>query len=874
MSPDVTQKTAILKKLWDHPKTKEALANYKPQFWLFDGRKLAWSSVPLDRGEVRFSVDLDGGKPVQANRKGGSNLFYVTIRQTTEIKIAALQGYLDRKIDFNNVVQEALNFLDHLIRETPSKNLLAIKRNFYHRNGSGRRLMDGSIVEVHQGTYASLRLSHNLAHGGIGMALNADVSNTCFWTGKQTADQLICHYLASCERRWYALKPSDLAKELRPVNIEGRLGQSDAFKHLRKFRKLRFTVRHSNRAAAANDKVYTIQDFTFDPKYGPEGVNAKNKTFPQDDGKEISVVDYYGKKYAAFLRYPFLPLIDAGKGGFIPMEFAWIEPMQRYAFKLNPDQTAAMIKIAVTRPEVRKQNIQRQMSYLDQANDPVLAHYGAHFETEFTKTQARLLPAPTVNFSVGTATPGTSGRWDLRGKRFWKSNVVPLLAWGFVVMDNCVALPQLQQFAKTFRTTFVGHGGICSADPLLLNAPGDIKTNPAQVVSWAHGQITNSKKMFTQLLFVVVQHRNSPHYIRLKKSGDCRFGILTQVVNGGHVAKNSGQYHSNICLKVNAKLGGATSRTMPPWKTPGTYFPRERPTMIIGVDISHAAPGGDAASTAAMTMSIDPDATRYAAVVESNGYRVEMLTPSNVQMMIGKLSNEWKKEHGNSFPAHIIYFRDGVAEGQFAHVIEQEVQEMKSFFQRVAGGKPIPKFTVIIATKRHHIRLFPLPNKGDRNGNVLPGTLVERDVTHPFMFDFYLNSHAAIQGTARPVHYHVIMDEMNCPVNDLQKMIYYQCYSYARSTTPVSLHPAVYYAHLACNRARAHEATSSTDSARTGSKGHEMIREQESQGLSSVNLRNTAAPALLPLGGRPESAELANGEAAQRRFLPRTMWYI
>lgn len=870
MSPDCTQKTAILKKLWDHPTTKQALAPYKPQFWLFDGRKLAWSSVPLDRGEVRVTVDLDEGKPPTKGKT--PNKFYVTIRQTTEIRIEALQGYLDRKIDFNNVVQEALNFLDHLIRETPSKNLLAIKRNFYHRQGQGRPLMDGSVVEVHQGTYASLRLSHNLAHGGIGMALNADVSNTCFWVGKQTVDQLICNFLGSCERRYASARPSELGKHLQPVAIEDRWGQSDAFKHLRKLRKLRFTVRHPNRGAS--DKVYTIQDFTFDAKAGRDGVNAKNKFFSQDDGTQISVADYYSRKYNAFLRYPNLPLIDAGKGGFIPMEFAWVEPMQRYAFKLNPDQTAAMIKIAVTKPEVRKKNIERQVSYLNQASDPVLAHYGAHFEREFTKTQARILPPPAVNFSNGAANPGTSGRWDLRGKKFWKANAAPLLSWGFVVMDNCVNLNQLQQFSRTFKTTFAGHGGICKSDPVLLNTPTDIGNNPAQVIAWAHAEVMKQQGLFTQLLFVVVQHKNSPHYIRLKKSADCRFGILTQVVNGGHVAKNSGQYHSNICLKVNAKLGGATSRTLPPWKTTGTYFPKERPTMIIGVDISHAAPGGDAPSTAAMTMSIDPDATRYAAVVESNGYRAEMLTPSNVQMMIGKLSSEWRKEHGNSFPTHIIYFRDGVAEGQFAHVIEQEVQEMKAFFQTAAPGKALPKFTVIIATKRHHVRLFPLQGKGDRNGNVLPGTLVERDVTHPFMFDFYLNSHAAIQGTARPVHYHVIMDEMNCPVNDLQKMIYYQCYSYARSTTPVSLHPAVYYAHLACNRARAHEQTSTTDSARTGSKGHEMIREQESLGLSAASLRNTAAPLLLPLGGRPESKDLSKGEETQRRFLPRTMWYI
>ena len=96
---------------------------------------------------------------------------------------------------------------------------------------------------------------------------------------------------------------------------------------------------------------------------------------------------------------------------------------------------------------------------------------------------------------------------------------------------------------------------------------------------------------------------------------------------------------------------------------------------------------------------------------------------------------------------------------------------------------------MIVASKRHHIRFFPKERSpaADKNMNPCPGVLVEKDVTHPFEYDFYLNSHSAIQGTARPTHYHVLMDEANIPPNELQNMIYEHCYQYMRSTTPVSL---------------------------------------------------------------------------------------
>ncbi|KAG6237720.1 hypothetical protein E4U25_002418 [Claviceps purpurea] len=876
VSPDTGVKSALMKKIWQHESTKQALQKYMYQKWIFDGRKLAWAPCLVDKSEIRFTVDLDEGKKSPDRPSRNTNQFFIVLRATAQVQISAIRGYLDRKVQFNTSVQVALNFMDHLLRQWPSQHMVAIKRNFYPQGQKGKLLMDGNVLEVHKGTYASIRMSHNLVQGGTGLALNADVSNTVFWTGPQPVDQLVCNFLGVCERRWKGLNPASLAKELRPVrDRQGNWQASDAFKYMRKMRKLKFTIHHSNRVAS--DKVYTILDFAFDAKHGAEGATAKVVTFDQD-GTKVTVADYYQQKYKANLKNAGLPLINAGKGGFIPMEFAIIQPMQRYTFKLNPEQTAAMIKIAVTRPKQRREDIERNVAGLQLSSDPYLKAYGVEFDSTFTKTEARILPAPVVHFGKDQADPKFSGRWDLRGKKFWKQNFAPLKNWGFIVMDNCVNFPQLQAFAKTFRTTFLGHGGLCPADGLLLNVPGNVRGDVAQAIAWAHAEISKARG-YTQLLFVVVGHKNSPHYERLKKSADCRFGILSQVVNASAVATNNGQYHSNVCLKVNAKLGGATARTMPPWKAQTTYFPKDRPTMMIGVDISHGAPDGKTPSTAAMTMAVDRDALRYAAVVESNGYRVEMLTAANVHFMIGTLSKYWMAGHDGAFPKHIIYFRDGVSEDQFAHVIDQEIRQIKLYLREKAPALPMPKFTVIVATKRHHIRFFPQKGKGDRNDNPLPGTLVEREVTHPFMWDFYLSSHVAIQGTARPVHYHVILDEMGVPVNDLQKMIYQQCYSYARSTTPVSLHPAVYYAHLAGARARAHENIATSEGFRAGPKGHEMIRDQVAKGQDKKagldDLRGMEAPPLLPLGGRPEANNPpADGEMRQRDFMRGTMWYI
>jgi eukaryotic translation initiation factor 2C len=532
-----------------------------------------------------------------------------------------------------------------------------------------------------------------------------------------------------------------------------------------------------------------------------------------------------------------------------------------------------MIKAAVTRPNIRRAAIEKFRDQLNWPNDPYFKGFGIRVNPKFAQVKARLLPPPKIQFgpqSNGMVEPGFSGRWDLRGKKFLLPNTLELASWGFLILEDSCQEGAALQFAQSFANIYRGHGGNVTGKPVIVSSQ---RRNPnvAEALDIAFMEIAKQNKRGTQLIFIVLRSKGIGSYERIKKNADCRWGVLTQCVLGKHVVANQNQYHSNVCMKVNAKLGGTTSRIPGPNPNqPVSPFFRV-PTMMIGVDVSHASPGSLVASVASMTMSMDPNAARYAATAETNGFRVEVLSQANIRGFFDILLPIWMSNIKQP-PQHLYYFRDGVSEGQFAHVLEFEVKGMKAaltaWYKRQYPERVVnlPKFTVIIATKRHHIRFFPPSNTGDRNGNPKPGTLVEREVTHPFHWDFYLCSHVAIQGTARPVHYHVILDEANCVPDNLQKMIYEQCYQYARSTTPVSLHPAVYYAHLASNRARCHEDIPSSLGPRTGSKGHASVRDKLAQ-----DMRIEDKPQPIPLLGLG-CGDQAN--PAQRDFITRTMWYI
>jgi eukaryotic translation initiation factor 2C len=524
-----------------------------------------------------------------------------------------------------------------------------------------------------------------------------------------------------------------------------------------------------------------------------------------------------------------------------------------------------MIKIAVTRPNVRKANIMQGFAQLNLTRDPYLTEFGIQVSPAMQVTNARLLANPEITFGAnGKINPRMTGRWDLRGKQFFDPNRKPITSWGFVVCGNACDVQAAEAFASKFTQTYRGHGANIQVAAHVMHLPFTIG-DYGVICKEAWTTIGNRFKAFPQMIFFIVPDKNSLVYERIKKNMDCRFCCLSQVMVGENVKKANAQYMSNVAMKVNAKLGGATCKVAGPTPNPPFF---KVPTMMIGVDVTHAATGSGAPSIAAVTVSMDKFATRYAAGVQSNGWRQELLMAPTIQYVFPRLLRQWITDN-KCAPMHVYFFRDGVDEGQFQKVLEHELNEFRRVFRDCNAGDP--KFTIIVATKRHHIRFFPKPgdnSTGDRNSNPLPGTLVEHDATHPHHFDFYLCSHVAIQGTARPVHYQVIYDEANVPADHLQKMIYHQCYQYVRSTTPVSLHPAIYYAHLAAARAKAHENIAASAKEHQPPAGKEGF--PTSKAVSEVYsnpAKSGDAPPLMPMNN-------ASITPANVQFINTTMWYI
>ena len=222
------------------------------------------------------------------------------------------------------------------------------------------------------------------------------------------------------------------------------------------------------------------------------------------------------------------------------------------------------------------------------------------------------------------------------------------------------------------------------------------------------------------------------------------------------------------------------------------------------------------------------------------------------------------------FPKNILFYRDGVSTGQFAKVRDEELLQIKEACKEAGCGTV--NVTVVVAVKRHHTRFYPATSLSDKNGNCVPGTLVDSAITSPHYSDFYLQSHHGLKGTAIPTHYVVIANEIGFTDTRLQELTYKLCYTYARATIGVSYAPPAYYADRLCERGRSY--LRNYFSPDKGSQHYQRyltaqqnIKEGEADSLAQ---KIAALPVVQPRPGRNaarKSAEQVGIERAHQRHL-------
>ena len=227
-------------------------------------------------------------------------------------------------------------------------------------------------------------------------------------------------------------------------------------------------------------------------------------------------------------------------------------------------------------------------------------------------------------------------------------------------------------------------------------------------------------------LVMIFCPKNDQMYHEVKFYGETEiktFGYCTQIISENNVSNKIGKggieaYISNVLLKINVKLGGI-NQIVDPVQMPAVL--KKSRVMVIGADVTHAAheQGFSSKSVpyslAALCASYDDKFIKYyttARVQEKligEGQQSQEMITSIDEMFIESIKN-FHKHNGGKLPDHIVYYRDGVSEGQFQTVLNEEIGRISGTFGSIgekAKVKFAPKITLVIVGKRHHTRIRP-----------------------------------------------------------------------------------------------------------------------------------------------------------------------
>jgi len=502
--------------------------------------------------------------------------------------------------------------------------------------------------------------------------------------------------------------------------------------------------------------------------------------------------------------------VEVGSGALIPLELCQVPPGQIMRKQVPPDKAKLVLEFATKKPQERLGSIRKGLEVLDYGNSEYIDSFEMSVNTESPlRLQARVLTPPKLKYGPKSKQPVITpahGAWNMVDKRFFRP--VTIERWVIVIYerrerfnDNAVR-DLISGLIASCRDVGIS---IVETDPVYKYENGQGRI--ADQLRAAGRDCFNKHKQPPKLVVVVLPEGGNDIYTAVKHFGDVTMGIATQCLKSGKCFRAKAQYYANVCLKINVKLGGIN--LIPDPASVAVLTDPHNPTIVMGADVIHPAPGSDGRpSFTALVGNVDSDTAKYIAECRVQTSRQEMI--DDLEDMAKNILNKYigyrgqveKKSAGSLQPKRIIFYRDGVSEGQFQQVLDIELPMLERACQQL---KINPKITVIVVGKRHHVRLFPQNGQdGDRSGNCPAGTVVDREIAHPTEFDFYLQSHGGLLGTSRPAHYSVLYDQNKFSADALQSLSFALCHVYARSTRSVSIPAPVYYADIVCSRAKNH----------------------------------------------------------------------
>ncbi|KFD53748.1 hypothetical protein M513_05453, partial [Trichuris suis] len=525
------------------------------------------------------------------------------------------------------------------------------------------------------------------------------------------------------------------------------------------------------------------------------------------NSEHISVANYFKKVYFE-LRFPHMPVLkaaDKNKTIYLPVEVCMVADKLPYeASKLSCFQTGLQNRQCVKDAPTRLQMCMEMMRQANLENDRFLKQFGLEIGQTFLEVAGHILAPPKLEYKhaggAAAVVQPSNGAWQMGNAQFFQGANVD--SFSVISFGPIQSLNSVELFCTQVAKACIDLGMNMRLRPDMLLVAHSIEAFEDTL----ERLLAQYKLLHREcrLVFVALSdYRNE--YTEVKRIAEMKFGIITQCFLPKvlyHVTmRDSLMMATNLALKINMKMGGVNTRLLPDPLVKTNLM--DKVTLALGISLTQAPPANkDSVTIAAVVGSLDVNSTKYAASLCVRAPRSTVLL-----YLVDELRERVNAfvEASYSKPSRIIVFRNGVTDSQFQQLLDEELMALRMACEGLDKAYH-PGITFIVVQKGHRAK-FICKDESMAVGqgrNIPAGTVIDRQITSADGFDFYLCSHSGSHGTSKPAKYHVLYDDNNLDSDTLQAITYYLCHAHGRCMRSVSIPAPVYFAHLACRRARHH----------------------------------------------------------------------
>ena len=356
----------------------------------------------------------------------------------------------------------------------------------------------------------------------------------------------------------------------------------------------------------------------------------------------------------------------------------------------------------------------------------------------------------------------------------------------------------MNEFIDLFVATARNTGMNLSNTPLEICTQGE-RTEHYEKAALSIG---NEKNNIPRFILCLLADANAERHDVIKRICDLKLLIPSKCMKFDDKNSFKAGVLANVLASINVKLGGFN------WNVLSKITPPKYPQSVLcimGLDVCHgntsengsSNSGSSNSSSVALCASLNETFTKYHTSIGYQDARREVVL--DIYKMVIEVLTAFAKRNNGLLPTDILFYRDGVGEGMYSDVQTFEIAQTKRAFGEIcrAAGRPNPRLTYLIVQKRNHFRSRVVQN--NEVFNPPHGTAVNTGITDKDTNNFYLYSHHALQGTAKPTHYQVIED--GCGYADkLEEVTYALSHLHQGCPKTISIPVPVFYADGAAGR--------------------------------------------------------------------------